>query len=246
MERTEGAAVTWGASCAKQAVGWLLSSSLPRGVSAPGGPGARVSLEVRDARPTGTARHPPCIAGMCFEFRTRPKHRPNRRAHAAAGPSPHCFVHQNSLSSPGSRDALSSRHPPREMTHRAVEQEFGNVRAFSAFIHAIVKKMRRVVHHILLGLLFIGLLGPMTACAWSVAARTGMLEEEKEVLKELAIFRSAPRLTARGTKPSRSPLHRWRTQRSVARVSPPAQTLRPRMTVVRRPLLLGAEDDPHH
>ncbi|WNG37932.1 hypothetical protein F0U61_32820 [Archangium violaceum] len=72
-----------------------------------------------------------------------------------------------------------------------------------------------------------------------MAVRTDMLEEEHEAQKELAVFRSAPRVLARGTTPPRRSLHRGRSQRPIARVLPPAQTLRPRVAVVRRPLLLA-------
>lgn len=105
--------------------------------------------------------------------------------------------------------------------------------------------MKRILQHIIIRLLIVGLLGPMTAYAWSVALRVGVFEEEHDSHKELAIFRSEPRLTeGRGTLPQHRPDPAWRAPRSAARLLPPTQTQLPRVVVVWLPSRMGADDDP--
>ncbi|HYO53002.1 hypothetical protein [Archangium sp.] len=104
--------------------------------------------------------------------------------------------------------------------------------------------MKRLIQHIIIRLLIIGLLGPMSAYAWSVAVRLGVHEEEQDSQKEFAVFRSEPRLTAgRGTVPYRRPRRARRAQRPVTRVLPPAQAMLPRVVVVWQPSRLGSDDD---
>jgi hypothetical protein len=77
-----------------------------------------------------------------------------------------------------------------------------------------------------------------------VVVQTGLIEEEYEAQKGSAVFQSAPRFIARGGLPFyRRPPRDGRARRPAVRVLPPAQTLRPRVRVVRRPLRLGFHDD---
>ncbi len=104
--------------------------------------------------------------------------------------------------------------------------------------------MKRLLQDLIIRLLIVGLLGPMSAYAWSVAVRVGMFEEEHDSHKELAIFRSEPRLTeGRGIVPYHRPRGARSAPRSIARVLPPAQTLLPRVVVVWQPSRLGSADD---
>jgi hypothetical protein len=104
--------------------------------------------------------------------------------------------------------------------------------------------MKRLLLHIIIRLLIIGLLGPMSAYAWSVAVRTGVHEEEYDSQKELAVVRSAPRLTAgRVTVPYRRPRRARRVHRFIARVLPPTRAMLPRVIVVWRPSRPGSGDE---
>jgi hypothetical protein len=109
----------------------------------------------------------------------------------------------------------------------------------------VSEAIKRLLKYLIIQLLLVGLLGPMTAYAWSVALRRGVLEEEHDTHKEMAVFRSEPRLTeGRGTVPLHRPSRSGRAPHSAARVLPPAQTQLPRVTVVWQPSRMGADDDP--
>src|SRR5688572_4035973 len=105
--------------------------------------------------------------------------------------------------------------------------------------------MHRFFHHILLSLLVFGMFGPITTRAWRAVVQTGGLEEEHEVHKDLAVFRNAPRLMARGTVPYKGPrrVHLRFTRARVVNLEAPEQTQRPRAVAVWCPLRLAPDGD---
>ncbi|XXF76585.1 hypothetical protein P2318_26520 [Myxococcaceae bacterium GXIMD 01537] len=87
----------------------------------------------------------------------------------------------------------------------------------------------------------------MTARAWRYTVQNGMMEEEHETHKSLAIFQQAPRLMGRGTVPYRGarPAHPRSTRQHLVHLDAPAQTQRPRAMPVWCPLRLAPDgDDP--
>ncbi len=106
--------------------------------------------------------------------------------------------------------------------------------------------MKRFLQHIIIRLLLVGLLGPVTAFACSLAVRFDVFEEEQDASnKEIAVFRGELRLAAgRGTVPCCPFRQVQHAQRFVARVLPPAQVTFPRVIVVWEPWREGSDDKP--
>ena len=113
--------------------------------------------------------------------------------------------------------------------------------------------MRRFFHHFLLGMLLVGLIGPMTAYAWKMVLRTNVLKTSEEapveeessseelpalVLEDLELMTPRPAPLDRNRGPS------WVPSRPAARVHPPEQAVAPRVTVVWLPTCLGHDEEP--
>ena|GEM_PF-6599281 len=108
--------------------------------------------------------------------------------------------------------------------------------------------MPRFFRFIFLGVLVIGLMGPMSAYAWRMVACTDSSEEEhQESSSETAktFLRSTnQRVASRFVPFLRSGSVRRVWHRRVERVVPPAQVVSPRVVMVWLPSLLGVDDDP--
>ena len=107
--------------------------------------------------------------------------------------------------------------------------------------------MRRVIHHLLLGLLVFGLVGPLTAYTWKLAVRgAATTEETQESLdNDFTLSRIMARLSGARLLPPSPPraLPRARHDRH-ARALPPAQVITPRAVVVWRPSTPVPDEEP--
>ncbi|WNG20836.1 hypothetical protein [Cystobacter fuscus] len=107
--------------------------------------------------------------------------------------------------------------------------------------------MRRVIHHMLLGLLVFGLIGPLTTYTWKLAARSGeTAEETQESLdKDFTLSRIMARLSGARRLPPCPPRERPRARHDRrARALPPAQVITPRAVVVWRPSNPAPDEEP--
>jgi hypothetical protein len=107
--------------------------------------------------------------------------------------------------------------------------------------------MRRVIHHLLLGLLVFGLIGPITAYTWKLAVRAAeTTEETQESLdKGFTLSRATARLSGMRFLPRSRPKNPQRVRYCRrARVSPPEQVLTPRAVVVWRPSSPVPDEEP--
>jgi hypothetical protein len=107
--------------------------------------------------------------------------------------------------------------------------------------------MRRIIHHLLLGLLVFGLIAPITAYTWKLAVRSAeATEETQEPLdKDFTVSRITARLSGARLMSPRLPRETPRVRHDPrARVSPPAQVITPRAVVVWRPSNPVPEEEP--
>ncbi len=107
--------------------------------------------------------------------------------------------------------------------------------------------MRRLFRHTTLGLLLLGMLGPLNATAWvAVVQGFGLLEEEHGHAEEAGTTEGA-RLEIRGTLPRRRPARRspvvsWK---AIFRIELPVASERAFAVRVFRPLRVAPDgDDP--
>lgn len=107
--------------------------------------------------------------------------------------------------------------------------------------------MRRVIHHLLLGLLVFGLIGPLTAYTWKLAVRSAAATEETQesLDKDFTLSRIIARLSGARRLPPRPPRETPRMRHEGrARVLPPAQVITPRQVVVWRPSNPVPDEEP--
>ena len=108
--------------------------------------------------------------------------------------------------------------------------------------------MRRVIPHLLLGLLVIGLLGPISAYSWKLAVRSAeeTTEESQESLEEeftLALATLRLSVAHVPALPGHEGGARARSRRQ-ARMAPPAQVRTPRAVSVWRPSNPVPDEEP--